>query len=75
MKEQTRRFRGDSSMAYARAVLWLVRLSRRTSLEFSFGPLDVEAMYRNGITVVGPDVDRWADDFLAGVPGLHRADE
>lgn len=75
MADLTIRFRAESRISYARALRVLVERARTSSYDFDIGPLDLRALEDQGLTVSGPDVGRWADDFLAEVPGLHLADE
>jgi hypothetical protein len=75
MADPTIRFRAESRVTYARALLALTRRARDTGSDFTFGPLDLHALEDHGLAVSGPDLGKWADDFLAGVPGLHLADE
>jgi hypothetical protein len=71
--DSTLRFRAASRVSYARAVLGLARLAR-SGKDFTFGPVYLPALEDQGLVVSGPDLS-WADDFLAQVPGLHRAAE
>lgn len=72
---QAIRFRAESRVVYASALLALTRLARDTGREFTYGPLDSVAALEQGLVVSGPDVLEWADDFMRQVPGLQRADE
>jgi hypothetical protein len=71
----TVRFRAESRVVYARALLALTEHARTSASEFTFGPLHMAALEEQGLAVTGPDVQAWADDFLAEIPGLHRADD
>jgi hypothetical protein len=73
--DQTIRFRAESRITYARALIVLTQMAWDTAREFTFGPLDAAAVEEQGLVVSGPDVLEWADDFMEQVPGLHRADE
>jgi hypothetical protein len=73
--DSTFRFRAESRVSYAHALIALVKRARGGTDEFTFGPLDLTALEDQGLAVSGPDVHQWADDFLAEVPGLHLADE
>jgi hypothetical protein len=73
--EQTIRFRAESRVVYAKALIALTRVARETDRDFTYGPLNAVAAVEQGLVVSGPDVLAWADDFMKQVPGLHRADE
>lgn len=75
MADQTFRFRAGSRVTYSKAVIALVRRARTGDLAYVFGPLDLAALEDQGLTVSGPGVREWVDDFLTEVPGLHLADE
>lgn len=47
------RFYFDSSEAVSRAVLLLVTQARSTTEDFSFGPLDLKSLLKDGLSVVG----------------------
>jgi hypothetical protein len=73
--EQTFRFRAESRVTYALALMALARIARDAAWDFTYGPLNMGAVEEQGLVVSGPDVASWADDFLREVPGLHRAEE
>lgn len=75
MADATIRFRAGSRLAYAQALISLTELAREGTRDFSFGPLDLGALEDQGLTISGPDLEKWADDFMGSAPGLHRADE
>lgn len=71
MADSTIRFRAESRLVYAYAIIALV-VRARDGRDFTFGPMLPAALEEQGLTVTGPDLGDWADDFLAEVPGLHR---
>lgn len=74
--DETFRFRAASRVTYSKALLALVRRARsEPDSMFVFGPFDLSALEDQGLAVSGPGVSEWADDFMAGVPGLYPADE
>jgi hypothetical protein len=75
MTDTTIRFRAESRVTYARALLALTRRARDTGSDFTFGPLGLHALEDQGLAVSGVDLPKWADDFLVEVPGLHRSDD
>lgn len=75
MADQAIRFRAESRIIYARALVNLLNRARSESTGFTFGPLTLAALEDQGLVISGPAVSGWADDFLKQVPGLIRADE
>jgi hypothetical protein len=73
--EPTFRFRAESRITYAQALLSLVHRARNGTEDFTFGPLELPVLEDQGLAVSGIGVPGWADDFLAEVPGLYLADE
>lgn len=73
--DDTLRFRAESRVTYARALLALLHRARGSDLDFTFGPLELGDLENQGLAVSGSDVRTWADDFISEVPGLHLADE
>ena len=71
----TVRFRAETRVSYAHALVALVKRARNGTGDSVFGPLSLKALEDQGLTVSGPGIRGWADDFLAEVPGLHLADE
>jgi len=67
----TIRYRAESRFTYARALLELVTHARQGQEDFSFGPLDLGALERNGLAVTGPDLTA-VRKVLAKVPGLSE---
>jgi hypothetical protein len=66
----TRRWRADSRVSYARALLALIEYARaRPSPDFAFGPLSVASLEAYGLTVSGTDLTG-PSDVLSTVPGL-----
>jgi len=63
------RYRAESRYTYARALLELVLHARQGQDQFSFGPLDLGALERNGLAVSGPDLTS-VQKVLAKIPGL-----
>ncbi len=49
-------YRADSPAAYADAVLRLVALARDSADDFTFYPISLDELDRDGLTVVGPDL-------------------
>jgi hypothetical protein len=73
--DRTIRFRAESRITYAHALIALTKRARDTEHDFTYGPLDLAALEEQGLAVAGSDVLEWADDFMEQVPGLYRADE
>lgn len=71
----TIRFRAESRITYARALVNLFSRARSGSDDFTFGPLTLAALEDQGLLISGAGVSGWADDFLKEIPGLHRSDE
>lgn len=71
--DSTVRYRASSRYTYARALLELVTFAREHRDEFSFGPLALAALERNGLAVSGPDL-RPVETVLRNIPGLIRVD-
>jgi hypothetical protein len=71
----TFRFRAESRIIYARALVNLLRRARSGDDDFTFGPLMLAALQDQGLVISGPSVSGWVDDFLKQVPGIYRADE
>lgn len=66
-------FRGDTTAALIDAVLRLTRHARESNDDFTFGPVSITALLRDGLTLTGPDLtDPLA--ILAAVPGLAQVD-
>jgi len=70
--DQTIRFRAESRITYARALVALTRIARETARDFEYGPLDMAALEDQGLVLTGSGVTEWADDFMGQVPGLYR---
>ncbi len=66
-------FRGDGPDALANAVVALLRLARDSDYEFTFGPLRLADLERDGLTVDGVDVGS-VMTVLAGVAGIALVD-
>ncbi len=74
MAEPTRiRYRGDSPVALAAAVVALLRHARESSDDFTFGPLRLLELERDGLELAGPDLGG-AMTVLAGVPGIAQTE-
>jgi hypothetical protein len=73
--DQAFRFRAESRITYAHALVNLLKRARSGSDDFTFGPLTLAALEYQGLLVSGPGVSGWADDFLKQIPGLYRSDE
>jgi len=73
--EQVLRFRAESRIIYATALVSLTKRARSSDEKFTFGPLDMDALEDQGLLISGPDILGWADDFLRQVPGLYRSEE
>lgn len=71
--DQTLRYRGDS-LAYSVALLFLLEHARASADDFSYGPVDLDALDAQGLVVSGPRLDSVAK-VLAGIPGLYRSEE
>lgn len=64
------RFRSDTPEALVAGIESLMQLARsRTDLNFSFGPLSLDALIRDGLVVHGPDEDA-AGKALTKISGL-----
>ncbi len=66
-------YRADRPDAYAAALLALIRHARDSTDDFSFGPLRLADLDRDGLTVTGPDL---SGPLLAlsTIPGLAPVD-
>ncbi len=62
-------FRADGPAAYADAILRLVRLARESADDFTFYPVSLDALERDGLTVEGPDLQAALAEMTL-VPGL-----
>lgn len=66
----TRRYYADSPLSYALAVIALTEYARDTrDSNFSYGPLDSQAMIRGGLFISGKNLAGPAA-VLADIPGL-----
>jgi hypothetical protein len=72
--DQTRRYRAASHHVYSTAIVALVEYARRSSEDFTFEPLALDALEAQGLAVTGPDL-AGVSDVLSRVPGLVRSDE
>lgn len=71
------RFRALTRIPYAQAILALTEYARRSSAEFSYGPLSTAALENQGLTVSANE-DELASivDLLSlQVPGLYAVEE
>ena len=66
-------YRADNPGAYASAILALMRLARDTSDDFTFGPLRLDELERDGLDVGGPDL-AGVIAALVTIPGLAPVD-
>lgn len=66
-------YRGDGPDALAAAVVALIQHARDSSDNFSFGPLRLADLERDGLLVEGPDLGN-AMTVLASVPGIAIVD-
>ena len=70
-----RRFRGDGPESLVLGVSALLGFVRtHPHLRFSFGPLSLDALVRDGILLRGPEISG-AADVLAEIPGLAEVIE
>ncbi len=67
------RFRGDGPDVMAAAVAAVLRYARDTKDDFSFGPLRLDELERDGLEIGGPDL-AGVMQVLAAVPGLAHID-
>jgi hypothetical protein len=66
----TLRYRALQRYSYARALLALTELARSSpGPAFSFGPMDLGALERNGMVVTGDDLAA-VQQALTAVPGV-----
>jgi len=73
--EPTRiRYRGDGPEVMAEALIALLRLARAGSDDFTFGPLVLAELERDGLEIGGPDLGG-VINALALVPGLAQVEE
>ena len=72
MADSTVRYRAESRFTYANALFELVMYARAHSDDFTFGPTDLGALERNGLTISGPDLTA-VRKMLAKVPGLTES--
>lgn len=63
------RYRGDGPDALAAAIAALLRHARDSDYDYTFGPLRLADLERDGLSVEGPDLGH-AMTVLAAVPGL-----
>ena len=69
MASQTVRYYAVSQQAYARALLELTIYARTHEDNFSAGPLKLDALEHQGLTVTGPDL-AGIREVLDKIPGL-----
>ncbi len=67
-------FRGDGPDALANAVVALLQHARSTSHDFTFGPLRLADLERDGLLLEGPDIGE-AITMLADVPGIAAVEQ
>jgi hypothetical protein len=63
------RYRGDGPDVMANAIVALMRHARETADDFTFGPLRLADLERDGLDVGGPDLGP-VMLILASIPGL-----
>jgi hypothetical protein len=70
MPDHTVRYRASARIVYALALVALFQHARdHHDPDFAFGPLDLEQLENEGLTVSGPDLQA-VRQVMAGVPGL-----
>lgn len=67
------RFRGDGPDALAAALVAVLRHARDSADEFTFGPLSLADLERDGLDIGGPDLSG-VMQVLALVPGLAHVE-
>lgn len=75
MARQVLRYRSTRGTGpYAAATIQLVKLARETDAEFEFGPLGVDRMFREGLTVTGASMEDLEPvrRFLGTIEHLHQ---
>jgi hypothetical protein len=70
----TLHYRGDGPDALANAIVALLRHARASRDNFTFGPLRLADLERDGLTVDGEDIGQ-VMTLLAGVPGIAQVDQ
>ena len=70
----TLRYRAESSIPYAHAIIALSEYARGSGEDFDFGPVMLDALDAQGLTVTGPDLEL-VKRLLDKVPGLRISDE
>lgn len=66
-------YRADQADVYAEALLRAVRHARKSTEDFTFGPLKLADCERDGLVIGGPDL-AGITAVLATVPGLAQVD-
>lgn len=67
------RFRGDGPDALAAAIAAVLRHARDTKDDFTFGPLRLDELERDGLQIAGPDL-AGVMQVLATIGGLAHID-
>lgn len=73
MSQAAVHYRGDGPYALATAVVAVLRHARTSTDNFSFGPLRLSDLERDGLLIEGPDIGN-VMTVLAAVPGLAIVD-
>jgi len=72
--QQTARWFAADRKAYAWALLDLADLARSSTIDFSAGPMGLDVMEHQGLSVTGKDLTR-VRELLGRVPGLTEHSE
>ncbi len=67
-------YRGDGPDVLAAAIVALLEYARESSDDFTFGPLRLNELERDGLEIGGPDLGGIMT-VLATIPGLAQVDE
>ncbi len=74
MAEPTRvHYRGDGPEVMAAAIVAVMRYARESSDDFTFGPLRLDDLERDGLEIGGPDLGG-VMNVLTLIPGLAQVD-
>lgn len=71
---RTLRYRAVMNLAYSVALLHLLEYARESREDFEYGPMDLNAIEDQGLTVSGPRLSG-VMKVLEGIPGLYLSEE
>jgi hypothetical protein len=71
---QSLRYRGAMRLAYSVALLLLMEHAWQSKAMFEFGPMDLDSLENQGLTISGPDLVG-VQAVLEGIPGLFLSED